>query len=266
MSLPRIGTLLGVALALAACGDTVVLRDGVDGIALTYPCDAIGAQAVSTAERAVVRKYSAELLRTGVASDPERVSAMVAAYDADNWSQFEQLVVEQLCADPSIAERVAPPPAPSRYTALGQGDAAPPFSLPILSPDYLDGNGARLALSDFRGRYVVLAFWSTWCVPCAVEYPELVDFEDDFADRGVTVVGILHRDSPAEALAFSKGFADAFVSVVDEDAAAARAYQIRGVPVTVVVDPDGNIVDQSLGWFEGKGAELRAHFEVLLSD
>ena len=250
---------------LYGCSDTVVLRDGPDGLALSYRCDAVQAQAQSSAERALVRVHSVELLRTVDPTGETSTSALVAAYDSGDWDRFERLVIERLCADRGAIERVAAGFATPRVAQLKRGEAAPGFTLPVLSRALLDGSPDSLSLSELRGRYVVLTFWSTWCVPCEVEYPELVALERQLGDRGVTVIGVLHRDSPDRALDYTEGLeAGAFTTVVDDGGALARAYQLYGIPLTAVIDPEGTLRDFSLGWSEGKGEELRTWFEGLL--
>jgi peroxiredoxin len=261
----RLGAVLVTALWLIGCTDRVVLRDGTDGLALTYRCDAIAPQALSTAERVVVRAYAAELLRSGSGADPDRVSAIAVAYERGGWNRLEQLLVEELCDNPRVAQRLSPSLARSRYAALRVGDPAPPFTLPLLARGGPEARPEELSLSDFLSSYVILTFWATWCQPCTVEYPELATLERRLGTRGLTVLGVLHRDSPSDALAFAeRQESGSYRTVVDEDGSVADAYRVRGIPVTVVVGPTGTVVDCMIGWYSGKGDELHDRFEGLL--
>ena len=98
-----------------------------------------------------------------------------------------------------------------------------------------------------------------------VEYPELVFLERQFDDRGLRVVGVLHQDSPSYALEYTDGLeGSTYTTVVDENGTTARAYQLFGVPLTVIIDPTGIMIDRMLGWYSGKGDELRVRLDRLL--
>ena len=148
----------------------------------------------------------------------------------------------------ALGDRPAPE-ASTRWSALERHDPAPSFTLPVLSDAFFAGQPEFESLEDYRGEYVLLAFWATWCGTCREEYQEFVALELRFRERGLRVLGILHRESPRRTLRFmedQKG--STYTSLVDEGEGVARRYQVWGLPRTIVIGPNGRIVDIVDGW------------------
>lgn len=126
-----------------------------------------------------------------------------------------------------------PPPSQS---AAAVGAAAPTFTLPALQ------RGAQaVSLSDLRGHYVVLNFWSSTCTACRQEMPHI---EAAFKALGnkVDVVGIDVSDNRAAAAAFGKQAGATYPLVSDASGSVAGAYQISGLPFTAIVGPRGKLL------------------------
>ncbi|MCB9674037.1 MAG: TlpA family protein disulfide reductase [Alphaproteobacteria bacterium] len=110
-------------------------------------------------------------------------------------------------------------------------DEAPPFRL--RGPD-----GDVVALSDHRGRTVVLNFWATWCGPCMVEAPSFAAFAK--ANPDVTVIGMTADDDPAKVRKTAKDLGlDYPLAMADRETLA--AYGVSTFPTTVIIGPDGTI-------------------------
>jgi len=109
-------------------------------------------------------------------------------------------------------------------------------------------DGGEYALSDHRGRWVVVNFFATWCTPCIVEHPELMDFQERHAELGdATVVSVLFDDRPDTAQAFFEREGGDWPVVIDDDGAASVAYGVARVPESFVVAPDGTVVQRLVG-------------------
>ena len=112
------------------------------------------------------------------------------------------------------------------------GQAAPDFVLKATS-------GENLRLSEFRGQAVVLSFWADWCGTCRGHLDELAGLVRAQADRDVALLTV-NIDSGASAAADVA--ARLGVTVLRDDAqAVARAYDLRDLPYTLIIDPDGRV-------------------------
>lgn len=120
------------------------------------------------------------------------------------------------------------------------GEVAPDFDLTAL-------DGERVSLRSLRGRVVVLDFWATWCVPCAVEMPTLQRLHLAFKEQGVVVLGI-NSEPPTLARRFLTRQGVTFRTLTDPRSVITRLYGVRGIPVGVIID---------------RGGRVRAHFPGL---
>ena len=113
----------------------------------------------------------------------------------------------------------------------------------------LDGDAVRL--SDLRGRWVVVNFFATWCVPCLREHPELVRFSDRHDSASVQVLAVVYDDQPADVARFFRERGGDW-PVVD-DVGAKVDFGVRGVPESFLVDPDGVVRTRLVGGVTADG-------------
>ena len=116
---------------------------------------------------------------------------------------------------------------------LAAGDAAPGFAL--------EGeDGAPVSLSDFRGRYVLVDFWGTWCAPCVEAIPHVQKIAETYPD--LAVLGLAsYEDAAADPAAFVRQRGGRY-PVARADQATLDAWQVHAFPTYVVVDPEGSVV------------------------
>jgi len=108
--------------------------------------------------------------------------------------------------------------------------------------------GAPVDLSSLRGRFVVVNFFASWCPPCQVEQPELVQFAFQHrAAADAQVLGVVFSDRNASAARFLASTGGEWPAVADPGGQIALAYGVRGPPETFVVAPDGLVVARLLG-------------------
>ncbi|WP_203333871.1 thiol-disulfide oxidoreductase ResA [Planococcus beigongshangi] len=118
---------------------------------------------------------------------------------------------------------------------LKVGDEAPDFAL-------TDLNGERHQLSEYKGQGVFVNFWGTWCKPCEKEFPLMEEQYQVYKDQGVQIlaVNIAQSDYEVEQYAEQKNLT--FPIVIDKDKSVMNTYNIRPLPTTILVNPEGNIV------------------------
>jgi cytochrome c biogenesis protein CcmG, thiol:disulfide interchange protein DsbE len=120
-------------------------------------------------------------------------------------------------------------------SGVALGEAAPSPTLPRL-----EGGGAG-ALSDYRGRWVLVNFWASWCVPCRQEAPDLERFQRRHGGADFTVLGIDSRDLSGDGRAFVRRYGLSYPQLRDGNGAAAHDFGTTGVPENFLIGPDGKV-------------------------
>jgi peroxiredoxin len=125
-------------------------------------------------------------------------------------------------------------------------------------------DGQKIAISELRGKVVLVNFWATWCASCVKETPKLVDTHRKYVPRGYETVAVaLRGDPPAEVAAFAAQRALPFKVAIDTSGEVAQRFGgVRVTPLSVLIDRHGRIVARYVG--EPDWAELHARIEKLL--
>jgi thiol-disulfide isomerase/thioredoxin len=146
----------------------------------------------------------------------------------------------------------------------------PPASLSVLvlekqpksAPEgtFVDASGGRHALNAFHGRYVLLNLWATWCGPCVNELPSLARLAK-FAP-GLKVLAVDWHEKPAVVDAFLKSHdAATLPTLVDDSGAMMRGLGAYGLPMTVLIGPDGKIIARAAGPADWGSEDSIAYFK-----
>lgn len=117
---------------------------------------------------------------------------------------------------------------------------APELNLPLL------GGDGQLSAADFDANGVtVLNYWASWCGPCRIEHPKLMELSER---EGVTMLGVAYHDKPAAAASFLQRLGDPFDKVgLDESGEAALRWGVEGVPETYIINGQGQVVYKHTG-------------------
>jgi len=135
------------------------------------------------------------------------------------------------------------------------GKSAPELSLP-------DINGNKINLSSFKGKYVLVDFWASWCVPCRHENPNVVQAYNKYKTKNFTILGVSldkEKEDWLNAVQHDK-LAWTQVSDLQEwNSLAVTTFNFNGIPFNVLIDPDGKIIGQGL-----RGTELEQKLAEVL--
>ena len=115
------------------------------------------------------------------------------------------------------------------------GETAPDPAMPRLE------GGGEQTLSDYRGRWVLVNFWASWCDPCRDEAPELEAFQRQHGGKDFTMVGIATRDLTDDGIAFVDRYGLSYPQLRDGSGEVANDFGNRGVPENFLLDPQGRI-------------------------
>ncbi|CAD7701906.1 unnamed protein product [Ostreobium quekettii] len=138
------------------------------------------------------------------------------------------------------------------------GHAAPDFELPQL-------DGKTFRLSDYAGRTVVLDFWATWCGPCVAALPDYIEATKFFDDSELVFVAVNIEESPRQIRAFLEEQELNVRVAIDGGSEVASAYQVNGIPHSVIISPEGIIEWVHVGYDPDAGAEVQRVAEAILS-
>lgn len=125
-------------------------------------------------------------------------------------------------------------------------------------------DGGSFTLSEQRGKVVLINFWASWCGPCRSEAAELNAVWDEFRSRDFAMIGIGYLDNERDALSFIAEFGVEYPTGHDDGSLIARAFRIRGVPETYLLDREGKIAHVIIAPTSAR--TLRPLIEALLAE
>jgi cytochrome c biogenesis protein CcmG/thiol:disulfide interchange protein DsbE len=135
------------------------------------------------------------------------------------------------------------------------GDSAPDFTITA-------DNGQTVSLPDFKGKLLVLNFWASWCQPCVQETPSLSRFAQQFADKGVVVLGVSVDKDQRAYNAFVQRFHPAFLTVREN-----KLHEDFGTfmyPETYIIDAKGKVLKKIAEAADWNDPQLAQYVNSLL--
>lgn len=176
--------------------------------------------------------YSAVLLTGMLRDDLKEIEPLFDAFSADvKVSKYGKQIADKFVS----------------IKAIQPGQPAPDFSL-------TDIDGKNLKLSDFRGKWVLLDFWGSWCIWCRRGNPSLVELYEKYGGKDFEIIGLAARDKED---AWKKAIEDdhltwkhANLEMNEGSSDLPAKYNVAGYPTKILVDPEGNISVISVGYHE----------------
>jgi peroxiredoxin len=151
-----------------------------------------------------------------------------------------------------------PAGVPADLTAASSRKAAPDFTL-------ADSKGAKIRLSAYKGRVVVLDFWATWCHGCKVEIPWYMEFQSTYKQAGLSIIGVSMDEDGWKSVRPFLEEKPMNYSVVVGSPDLAKLFGVgNGLPVTLLIDREGRIADLHAGMVDKNAFE--SEIQTLLQD
>jgi peroxiredoxin len=141
--------------------------------------------------------------------------------------------VQQLPSGKALSEKIG------KVKDASIGHMAKGFVLP-------DTSGKMISLANFKGKYVLVDFWASWCGPCRAENPNVVKAYHRYKSKGFTVIGVSLDKGKPEWLKAIKTDHLEWTHVLDADQAVAKQYGLMAIPQNLLLDPDGKIVAKNV--------------------
>jgi thiol-disulfide isomerase/thioredoxin len=153
----------------------------------------------------------------------------------------------------SVHQGLTPPPSLAALVLQKDPKPAPAVT-------FTDAAGSRHALDAFKGRYVLLNLWATWCAPCVSELPSLALLQANAP--GLKVLAINADTTKVDAGAFLKSHGAGSLPVyLDSEHMMLRSFVVPGLPTTVLIGPDGKVVARAEGPAEWASPEAVSYFK-----
>ncbi len=128
----------------------------------------------------------------------------------------------------------------------------------------LTNHGVKASLSQYKGQVVWLDFWASWCAPCRASFPWLNEMQRRYGPRGFKVIAINLDENSSDAEQFLKALPADFQVFFDPAGKAPEAFDIKGMPTSVLIDRQGNIHMFHVGFRKAQEAELERQIRQTL--
>lgn len=138
-----------------------------------------------------------------------------------------------------------------------------------LAPDFvgLDIHDEKpLRLSDFKGKVVFLDFWASWCPPCLLSLPAYDKMRAEISSIDFEIIAINVDEDPEDGIFFLEDHPVSYPVLKDPVGDIGKPYKVRSLPVSFLLDRDGNIVQSYRSFSLGDEEEIKAEIEALIQD
>jgi thiol-disulfide isomerase/thioredoxin len=141
--------------------------------------------------------------------------------------------------------------------AVDAGQSAPAFELP--------GRNGTLSLDKFKGKTVYLDFWASWCGPCKQSFPWMNEMQSRYGAQGLQVLAINLDQKAEDAQSFLKANPANFEVAFDPAGKVPHTYAIKGMPTSMLIAPNGQVLMVHSGFKEEQARELEQLIQQALT-
>jgi thiol-disulfide isomerase/thioredoxin len=275
MTLRRIASTMGLALALGATAVVVVQHDATGQVSSGRPWLGVELDQARGDARGVRVKHavrSSPAWKAGVRDGDliARVGEVAVSRPDDVIREVGghlpgtslRLTVQRGGSEVLLTALLAPLPDSDEMLRLDKVGAPAPSWKGIAAVS----GPLPAGLNELKGRVVVLDFWATWCVACRMSAPKLAAWQAKFGAQGLSVIGITDDPVP-EASQAANSFGMRYAAIgTDESSMTQRAFGVRALPTVFVIDKRGVIRDVSVGFDPQKEAEMEILLTRLLAE
>ena len=129
----------------------------------------------------------------------------------------------------------------------------------------MSAHGQDISLTDYRGKFVLINFWATWCPPCVKEMPALNSLHSKLKNQGLRVVAVHAGPALATVKKFLKDNPVDFDVVIDKNMSLSN-WQVSGLPTTFLVNPDGKLIYKATGERDWDSEEMISFLKAVMKE
>lgn len=193
---------------------------------------------VSKDQHLVLKQLDSYMLPAKKSEDSVQVTETTVVHSFEQNPSFSSSTFN--FETPDDAERVSEVSLGGRSGSSMEGREAPSFTLTNLA-------GKEVSLQDYRGNIVMLDFWATWCAPCRRAHPDIQDLYEEYKEDGVVILGI-NNEGRNTARQYMQKHDYNFPTLLDTTDSTAREYGVNAMPYYFVIDRNGNISSEIVGY------------------
>ena len=137
---------------------------------------------------------------------------------------------------------------------------------PLSEIAFQDLDGRTVKLSEFKGKIVLLNFWTTWCAACRDEMPQMEKLYNRFKDRDFAMLAVDLQESAELVREFFTEYKLSFTALLDSEGKARGLFGVGSIPTTLILDKEGRVVGAAVGSREWDSKQSFALFERLINE
>ena len=125
-------------------------------------------------------------------------------------------------------------------------------------------NIGQIELDHYRGKFIILNFWASWCIPCIKEMPDLEKIYQKYADQGLVVLAVGMGETQKRSSQFIKKYHLTFPILLDPQGTISKTYGVQALPATFFIGKDQTIFSRAIGIRDWNSPKLNQFYQYYL--